>query len=126
MNSYWLNLSVTDVERALNFYRNIGFEIIDERSNNETLGAIKIGDNTICIFKQDILEQFMQTPLKTHADKPEIIVSFDLPTNQDVDELYERIVQAGGNVINKPSVKNGYYGFMFTDVDGHYFNVIVM
>ncbi len=34
MKSYWLNFAVTDVERALNFYRNIGFEIIDERSNN--------------------------------------------------------------------------------------------
>ncbi|MEK4815675.1 hypothetical protein MKY53_02390 [Macrococcus sp. FSL R5-0951] len=78
MKSYWLNFAVTDVERALNFYRNIGFEIIDERSNNETLGAFKIGDNTICIFKQDILEQFMQTPLKGYADHPEIILSFPL------------------------------------------------
>lgn len=126
MKSYWLNFAVTDVERALNFYRNIGFEIIDERSNNETLGAFKIGDNTICIFKQDILEQFMQTPLKGYADHPEIIISFDLPEKHNVDELYEHIVQSGGHAVSKPTVKNGYYGFIFTDLDGHYFNVRVM
>ena len=126
MSNYWLNLPVSNVAQALNFYRAIGFEIIEERSNNETIGAFKIGDQTICVFRKDILEGFMGTEVKNISDKPEMIVSFNFSNNASVDALNHSVKTAGGSVLAEPSMKNGYYGMMFTDIDGHYFNVIVM
>ncbi|UBH14194.1 VOC family protein [Macrococcus armenti] len=96
MSNYWLNLPVRNVAQALNFYRAIGFEIIEERSNNETIGAFKIGDQTICVFRNDILEGFIGTEVKSISDKPEMIVSFNFSNNESVDVLNHSVKTAGG------------------------------
>ncbi|MBC9873516.1 VOC family protein [Macrococcoides bohemicum] len=126
MKSYWINLPVANVKASTEFFRNIGFEINEERSNDDTLAGIMVGKQVICLFRKDILEGFMGRESRRSSDYPETIISFDMESNEAVDELANLIAQNGGKVLSPPGKKNGYYGTMFADLDDHLFNVIVM
>lgn len=126
MKSYWVNLPVADVKASTEFFRNIGFEINEERSNDDTLASIMVGKQVICLFRKDVLEGFIGRESRRSTDLPEAIISFDMESNEAVDTLAELVEQNGGKVLSPPGKKNGYYGIMFTDLDDHLFNVIVM
>ena len=42
-----------------------------------------------------------------------------------VDQLVKQVEASGGRILEQPTVKQGYYGAMFTDPDGHKFNFLV-
>ncbi|WP_414043239.1 VOC family protein [Macrococcus sp. EM39E] len=126
MNSYWINLPVANVKASTEFFRKIGFEINEERSNETTLAAIKVGKQVICLFRKDVLESFMGTESRRLTDYPETIISFDMDSEAEVNQLVQLVQENGGKVLSPPSKKNGYYGTMFSDLDNHLFNVIVM
>ena len=126
MKSYWINLPVADVKASTDFFRSIGFKINEERSNDDTLAGIVVGNQMICLFRKDVLEDFIGRESRRSTDFPEAIISFDMESNAAVDELAGLIELHGGKLLSPPGRKNGYYGIMFTDLDGHLFNVIVM
>ncbi|MCE4957168.1 VOC family protein [Macrococcoides caseolyticum] len=126
MKSYWINLPVVNIEASTEFYRNIGFEINEERSDNQTLAGIMIDKQVICLFRKDILEGFIGGPLRAQDDYPETIISFDMESREAVDQFAQKIEQFGGKILSAPGEKNGYYGMSFKDLDNHLFNVIVM
>lgn len=121
MKSYWLNYGVTDLERTINFYEGIGLTMHD--TPNDKMVAFKVGNQVMLFQQKESLEQVINRPLTTDN---EIIVSFDASSNEEVDELAQNIKNYGGKVLSEPQTANGYYGIMFTDPDGHLFNVIVM
>ena len=43
-------------------------------------------------------------------------------TNEEVDQLVNKVKEAGGTVVQEPTVSQGFYGAMFKDLDGHHFN----
>lgn len=126
MKSYWINLPVKDVKASTAFFRNIGFEINEERSNDDTIAGIMIGKQVICLFRKDVLESFIGRKSRMIEENPETIISFDMNSEAEVDQLATKIEAYGGKVLSQPAKKNGYYGLMFTDLDNHLFNVIVM
>ncbi|MWV46977.1 hypothetical protein GRF59_25525 [Paenibacillus sp. HJL G12] len=54
------------------------------------------------------------------------MLSVDAASPEEVDELLEKVVLAGGTVFGKPENKNGMYGAGFADLDGHRWNVLYM
>ena len=52
------------------------------------------------------------------------MISLGVKENKEVDELVESRV-CRGTIIDPPGVKQGYYGAMFADPDGHKFNFLV-
>lgn len=53
------------------------------------------------------------------------IISLGVKTNAEVDQLVKQVEASGGRILEQPTVKQGYYGAMFTDTDGHKFNFLV-
>ncbi len=49
---------------------------------------------------------------------------FSAETKQQVDDWAKEVEKAGGKLVSRPEAfGDGYYGFVFTDPDGHKFNV---
>ncbi|WP_414046512.1 VOC family protein [Macrococcus equi] len=126
MKSYWINLPVTDVSSSIKFFEGIGFTINEQQSDGDTLAGIMIGKQVICLFRKDVLEGFIGQRTRGVNEHPETIISFDMETTEEVDELAKLVEQNGGTVLSPPGMNKGYYGMMFSDLDNHLFNVIVM
>jgi predicted lactoylglutathione lyase len=122
----WANLAVSDLQRTTKFYTGIGFK--PNGSSNELTSFI-VGDDEFVIhyFLKDILKNAMKGELSDLQKGNEIIFTLGAESKDEVDNWEKKVRQAGGKIVSQPEeFGEGYYGFVFSDPDGHKFNVFYM
>jgi predicted lactoylglutathione lyase len=61
------------------------------------------------------------------AKSSEIIFTLSAETETEVKEWIDKVKKAGGTVFNEAGRdETNHYGFVFSDPDGHKFNVLLM
>ena len=124
----WLNLPVKDATKSKEFFKKMGFDIIEERSN-PGMTAMTIGSKkmAVMLFAEDTFTAFAQVGINDTKTSAEILISFDAESKEEVDEIAEKAEAAGGNVFGKPAEIQGWmYGCAFADPDGHRWNALYM
>jgi predicted lactoylglutathione lyase len=124
----WINLPVKNVEKARNFFIEIGFKS-DEKHETATSAAIMVGSKNIVVmlFEENQLQGFLQNELTDTTKSNEMMISFDAETTEEVDETAKKVATAGGNVFAPPANIQGWmYGFAFADLDDHRWNMLFM
>lgn len=120
----WANLSVKDVKRTSEFYTQLGFT--PSNFSDPKLASFLFGDNDFVIhfFEEGTkIDEYVTAGWNPN----EIIFTLSAETEAEVNEFAEKVTQAWGNIFKKVERdKNNYYGFAFSDPDGHKFNVILM
>lgn len=119
----WFNLHVASLEKSETFYRELGFEIKKNSEMLDRMLGIAIGDTTVILIENNHFEKVSQDTVVSQPN--EVMISLGVKTNGEVDKLIEKVKQAGGEVVQEPTVSQGYYGAMFKDLDGHHFNFLV-
>jgi len=56
----------------------------------------------------------------------EVLISIDAESKEEVDELLQKVVSAGGTIYGEPHDQGWMYGAGFVDLDGHRWNVLYM
>jgi predicted lactoylglutathione lyase len=88
-----------------------------------------VGDKNfvVMLFEESIFGDFVQNKITDTQSSSEILISIDAESRQEVDEFAQKVIDAGGVVFSKPAENQGWmYGFGFTDLDGHRWNVLHM
>lgn len=122
----WANFSVQDLERTTKFYKQLGFK---HNGASEQLTSFFFGEENFIIhfFLKDALEPGMKGPIADAKAGNEIIFTLAAETREQVDSWEKAVQQAGGTIVSKPEeFGKGYYGFVFTDPDGHRYNIFQM
>ncbi len=122
----WANFGVEDLQRTTEFYKRLGFK---QNGEADQLTSFFFGDEHFIIhfFLKQALEPAMNGLLLDTKQGNEIIFTLWADTNEEVDQWEKEVAAAGGIIVTKPeSFGEGYYGFVFTDPDGHKFNVFRM
>ena len=110
----WLNLPVKDVEASKAFFTAIGFTLKPEQSAPGERACFQAGKTIIMLFADSIFKH-INGGLALNESRAEI------------DELAQKVKQAGGNVFSEPAENQGWmYGFAFADLDGHRWNGLYM
>lgn len=125
----WLNLPVKDVKRSRKFFEAIGWKFNDNFGSSEVSECLVIGEKQIAVmlFQEEQLKKFAQTNIIDTSKGVETLISFDLPSKKEVDELAEKVRAAGGILFGEPEEIDGWmYGFGFIDPDGHRWNGLSM
>ena len=124
----WANLAVSDLDRTRDFYSALGFTSNDPRHAKD-LTSFYFGDDKFVInfFLRDVLRKSMQGNLAGPESGNEIMFTLSADTREEVDQWAKEVEPAGGKVVSPPAAfGEGWYGFAFTDPDGHKFNVFYM
>lgn len=124
IQSAWLNLPVKDLKASATFFENIGFAIKQNEAVLDKMRGIETVDYKIIMLIQN--EQFEKVAQLTDIGKNEALVSVSVSETAEVDTLLDLVEKAGGKVIQRGTKHEGYYGGLFSDIDGHLFNVIAM
>ena len=120
----WANLSVADLERTSKFYKQLGFKQ-NGKSNQLTTFFFGEEEFTIHFFVRYVLEPSMRGRIIDARVGNEIIFTLSVERKEQVDQLREDVMLAGGAIISEPEdCGDGFYGFVFADPDGHRFNVL--
>ena len=119
----WANLAVTDLERTTRFYTELGFKA---KNGNGELTSVIFGEDGFVVnfFLKEILQKNTKSEMADLKNGNELIMSLSAESKEEVDEWAAVVKKAGGKVTAEPYEIGPGYTFVFSDPDGHKFNVL--
>ncbi|MNX28861.1 Glyoxalase-like domain protein [compost metagenome] len=124
----WLNLPVKEIVQSKIFFTKIGFSF-NEQHDTDHSAAMLVGEKNfvVMLFEESMFEGFVQNKISDTNSSSEVLISIDAESREEVDELAQKVIEAGGTVFAKPAESQGWmYGCGFADLDGHRWNVLFM
>ncbi|MDO7880786.1 VOC family protein [Salinibacterium soli] len=120
MAQMFVNLPVTDLERAKTFYTALGFTINPAfTDHNAACVVVDEGHNYFMILTREFFQTFTDLPLGDNATSPSVATAIFVDSRAEVDAAAEAGLAAGGTEA-RPAAD---YGFMYqrqlTDPDGN-------
>ena len=120
MTAMFVNLPVTDLERAKAFYTAIGFRINPLfTDHNAACVVVEDGHSYFMILVRDFFQTFTDLPIGDPAVNPSVSIAIFLDSRDAVDVAVADGIAAGGSECRPASD----YGFMYqrqlTDPDGN-------
>ena len=129
IKQFWINLPVKDVSKSKAFFTQLGFSLNAEHGNTEHSACLLIGDKNVVVmlFEETMFKNFTQHDVTNTQQSTEVLFSIDAESREEVDDLAQKVAEAGGIVFSKPATHQGFmYGCAFTDLDGHRWNILHM
>ena len=126
---FWLSLPVKDINKSKAFFTAMGFSFNPGPGNTDTSAPLVIGNkNTVVmLFEEPTFKGFVNQEITDTAKSCEVLLSFDAESKEEVDILAAKAVAAGGKTNHKPYAMQGMmYGCVFSDPDGHRWNILHM
>ncbi|CAG7617332.1 VOC family protein [Paenibacillus allorhizosphaerae] len=122
----FVNLPVKNLKQSIDFFSKIGFEF-NAQFTDDNATCMVISDH---IYVMLLVEDFFRTFTKkdiANADKTtEAIVALSADSREQVDEIVDKALAAGGKVSNDPADHGFMYTRSFQDIDGHLWEVMYM
>ena len=123
----FVNLPVKDLEKSKEFFLKLGYSF-NQQFTDEKAASLVIGEH---IYAMLITEPFFKTfiPNKEIADTAktkEVLVALSTNSKEEVDELTNKAIAAGGRQFREPEDHGFMYARSFEDLDGHVWEVIWM
>lgn len=122
----FLNLAVKDLNRSIAFFTELGF-LFDQKFTNEKGTCMIIGENiNVMLLVEEFYQTFTKKQICDTRTTSEVLISISLDSREQVDEMIEKSVKAGGTDYNQASDYGWMYQKTFLDVDGHHWEVFYM
>jgi predicted lactoylglutathione lyase len=125
----WANFAVKDVAKTWGFYNKLGFKLNNGFDNGKDLASFLIGDDDFVVhfFPEDSFKQAISGEVADLTKGNEIIFTLWADSKEEADVWADEVRAAGGTIFIEPAeFGKGYYGFGFSDPDGHKWNVFHM
>lgn len=125
----WINLPVKDLNQSKDFFAQLGFSFNPHLANNKEMAGLIVGENNsmVMLCVEPLFNSFTGNNSVDTKQGTEVLFSIDAQSREEVDEIAQKVVNAGGTLYGKPGEKDGWmYGCGFSDLDGHRWSVLYM
>jgi predicted lactoylglutathione lyase len=121
----FINLPVSDLDRAVTFYRALGYPL-NPVFSDETAASIVVSDTVYVMLLTHA--KFVEFTDKTIAapDTIEVINSLSAETKEEVHRIVDAAVEAGGTEDRQEMDLGFMFQRSFTDPDGHRWEYVWM
>lgn len=125
--SIFVNLPVKDLEKSKQFFSKLGYTF-NPQFTDQKAACMVISDT---IYAMLLSEPFFKgfIPNKEIADTTktkEVLTALSTDSRQQVDDMAEKAIAAGGKQFREPEDHGFMYARSFEDLDGHVWEVIWM
>ncbi|MBT0607786.1 VOC family protein [Aequorivita echinoideorum] len=130
----WANLAVSNVEKTREFYTKLGFRPNGPHTTKE-LASFLVGDDDFVIhfFEKERFKTSLEGELADLSKGNEVMFTLSAESREEVNQWVTKVTEAGGTILFNPQkhskklyTENNFYTCVFTDLDGHKFNVFYM
>ena len=122
----FVNLPVKDLNKTIEFFTKLGFKF-NPQFTDENATCMIVGDD---IFVMLLVEKFFKTFTKKEisdtSKNTEVIVALSVEGRENVDQMINKAIEAGGRESREPQDHGWMYGRSFEDIDGHLWEIIYM
>ena len=120
MTAMFVNLPVTDLERAKAFYTAIGFAINPLFTDHNAACVVVEEDHSFfMILTRDFFQTFTDLPIGDPTTAPTVSTAIFVDTREEVDAAVSRGLAAGGSEPRPASDFGFMYQRQLTDPDGN-------
>jgi uncharacterized protein len=122
----FINLPVTDLPTATDFYTGLGFDLNADFSSAE--GSCIVVSDTIFVMLlvRDRFADFTAGPVGDARTSTTVINCLSAVSRDEVDELVTRALASGGKPWLDKFTDGPMYGHSFADPDGHIWEMLFM
>ncbi|MCC9089044.1 VOC family protein [Bacillus pumilus] len=122
----YINLPVKHVKESRVFFEQLGFDFQQQFTNDQT--ACLVIDDTITVMLLSLkhFQSISEKQLVDAKQASEVIISMRVDSREEVDELVEQAIAAGGSPFKEKQDHDFMYGWSFQDLDGHLWEVFYM
>ena len=122
----FVNLPVKDLDRAKDFFGEIGFEF-DQQMTDEKGACMIIGPKIyVMLLTEDFFKSFSKREVADTASSAEVITAISADSKAEVDRLVDAAFKAGAQPASEKMDDEFMYLKSFKDLDGHMWEVIYM
>jgi uncharacterized protein len=122
----FVNLPVKDLSKSVDFFTQLGFEF-NPRFTDENATCMVVSEQAfVMLLVEDFFKTFTDKEIADPVTTTEAIFALSAETRQEVGELVDKAVAAGGRPAGAVQDEDFMYGRSFQDLDGHLWELIWM
>ncbi|MFF9089591.1 VOC family protein [Streptomyces sp. NPDC014991] len=122
----FVNLPVTDLDASKRFFTELGYTI-DPRFSDEKAASVVISDTIVAmLLTRPFYATFTKKEIADATTTSEVLLCLSAESREQVDELVDRAIAAGGAASGETQDHGSMYGRAFEDLDGHIWEVMWM
>src|ERR1700744_3285146 len=95
---FWLNLPVKNVKKSKEFFTKLGFSFNPRFGDNDNMAALMMGEKNVVVMlcEEPAFKMYISNPIADTSKSTEVLLSIDAQTKEEVDEMAQRAIDAGG------------------------------
>jgi len=123
----FVNLPVKDLTKATEFFSKVGFSFDEQFTDENGTRMIVSDDTSVMLVVEPFFKGFIEPQDIADTSKSrEVIVGLSAESREQVDELADKALAAGGQALGEPEDQGFMYMRGFRDLDGHQWSFIYM
>ena len=122
----FVNLPVKDLNETVDFFTKLGFAFNPQFTDENATCMIVSNDIFVMLLVEKFFKTFTKKELCDTTKDTEVIVALSTETREKVDQMINKVIEAGGKEHRKPQDHGWMYGRSFEDINGHLWEVIFM
>ncbi|HEY3734259.1 MAG TPA: VOC family protein [Streptosporangiaceae bacterium] len=120
----FVNLPVKDLERSKVFFTSLGLEFY---AATEDMASVVISEHTqVMLLAEPAFAGYVTKGVADAAASTEVILVLGVETRDQVDELADKAIAAGGSPVGAPRDEGYRYQRGFSDLDGHHWEALCL
>lgn len=122
----FVNLPVKDLDKSVAFFTELGFSF-NQQFTDENASAMTVSDDiSVMLLVEPFFQSFTTKKVADATTTTETITCLGVDSREQVDELADRALAAGGQPANDPMDEGFMYLRSFQDLDGHIWELTYM
>lgn len=122
----FVNLPISNLKRSVEFFTKLGFTFNAQFTDATTTCMIVNEDAYFMLLEQSRFKDFIKKQICDTSTHVEGLYALSMSSREEVDEIVNKAVEAGGSHA-LPKMDLGFmYGWSFYDLDGHHWEVFFM
>ena len=123
----FINLPVKDLARTTEFFEKLGFTFDQQFTDENATRMIVSEDSSVMLVVEPFFEGFIgDQKIADTSQSREVLVGLSTESREQVDDLADKALAAGGQAVGEPDDQGFMYMRGFRDLDGHQWSFIHM
>ncbi len=123
----FVNLPVKNLTKATEFFTRLGFTFDQQFTSENATRMIVSDDTSVMLAVEPFFKEFIAPQGIADTSKSrEVVVGFSAESREQVDDLADKAVAAGGHSLGEAQDDGFMYMRGFRDLDGHQWSFIYM
>jgi uncharacterized protein len=122
----FVNLPVKDLNETVDFFTKLGFAFNPQFTDENATCMIVNNDIFVMLLVEKFFKTFTKKEICDTTKDTEVIVALSTESREKVDQMINKVIEAGGKEHRKPQDHGWMYGRSFEDINGHLWEVIYM